>query len=566
MKFIKNLKIATKINLLVIGILLLFSLGIGVVIQNSVAESVKDIAVKKAQSDLYLSYAAIDQEYPGSWEIRDGQLYKGDTLVNENYEMVDLIAEVTGGTVTIFQGDTRVSTNVILEDGERAINTQPSDEVIQTVLNEGNSYYGEADVLGTLTQTAYQPILDESGNPIGIWYVGESTAFIDETIASIITSLVIVLAVGAVIAAVIVYLFSKGIKKQLDNVGLALQKAGQGDFTYVLKAGSKDEFGQLSSNYNQMKDNLKELIGQVFEATETVTSQSEELTQSSNEVKAGSQQIAGTMQELASGSESQASYATNISEEMDVFAGQMQAANENGDEIYALSNNVLKMTNDGGQLMEASVEQMEKIDRIVQEAVGKVRGLDAQSQEITKLVSVIKDIADQTNLLALNAAIEAARAGEHGKGFAVVADEVRKLAEQVGGSVTDITGIVRNIQLESTAVADSLQVGYEEVEKGTNQIQVTGETFSGIENAVKEMVSSIQSVTDTLSAMTSSTNKMGSAIEEIAAVAEEAAAGVEQTSASAQQTSSSMEEISNSSEQLAELAEELNNQVRQFKF
>jgi methyl-accepting chemotaxis protein len=165
----------------------------------------------------------------------------------------------------------------------------------------------------------------------------------------------------------------------------------------------------------------------------------------------------------------------------------------------------------------------------------------------------------------LNAAIEAARAGEHGKGFAVVADEVRKLAEQVKNSVEDITGIFSGIQSESTAVVDTLQHGYQEVDQGTKQMKVTGETFDQIERSVTYMVTKSKEISEKLKKISEESYEMNASIEEVASVSQESAAGVEQVTAAAQQSNSSVEEVSHSADELSSLSDQLNEQVRHFK-
>ncbi|MFC5591303.1 methyl-accepting chemotaxis protein [Sporosarcina soli] len=385
---------------------------------------------------------------------------------------------------------------------------------------------------------------------------GEATL---RTVA-IVTVLVILLSTAA--ALVTANSLSKPVRMVTDR----MNRIASGDLSgEPLESRSKDEVGQLVNAINEMSGNTRQLVHDINIVSGSVTGQSEELTQSATEVKAATNQIATTMYELAEGAEMQANHAGDLAQSMEAFSHKVEEANEKGEQIHQSSEEVLTMTAEGSRLMQSSNEQMEKIDHIVQESVQKIHGLDEQAQEISKLVEVIKDIADQTNLLALNAAIEAARAGEHGKGFAVVAEEVKKLAEQVSLSVTDITGIVGSIQQESSSVADSLQVGYEEVTKGTEQIQITNKTFGQINHAVTEMAQHIQSVSENLADITAGSQEMGSAVEEIAAITEEAAAGVEQTSASSQQTSSSMEEVAGSAEQLAKLAEELNGLVQQFK-
>lgn len=377
-----------------------------------------------------------------------------------------------------------------------------------------------------------------------------------------LTVSVVVAVIGTIIAIFMSFIISKPIQTVTSRVGLL----AKGDLSQKpIETRSRDEIGRLFEATNQMSENIKGLLKEIQIVSESVSSQSEQLTQSAFEVKEGSSQIATTMQELSSDSEAQAHTTSDLASAMKVFSGKINEASESGKEVFQSSQHVIELTETGSKLMFTSIEQMGTIHSIVKDAVEKVKTLEKQSEEISKLVGVIKEIADQTNLLALNAAIEAARAGEHGKGFSVVANEVRRLAEQVSFSVTDITHIVGNIQSESTLMTDSLQAGYKEVEKGTNQIKTTGETFEKINQALLEMIKGVQFISGNLSTIENNSDEINKSIEEIAAVSEGAAAGIEQTSASVQQTSSSMEQVAASSDRLAKSADTLYKQVARFK-
>ena len=383
---------------------------------------------------------------------------------------------------------------------------------------------------------------------------------------SVLIMVAIVSILVVVLGIVIALLTSQKISTPIRSVMNRMKDISNGDLTQEpLKTNLRDETGQLMNSTNEMNHHMRELLTKINIVSETVSAQSEELTQSANEVKAGAEQIAVTMEELASGAEVQADTSSELSSTMSAFATNVQEANENGQQINQASSEILALTDKGSQLMDSSTKKMIEIDQIVKGSVQKVKDLDSQSQEIFKLVVVIKEVADQTNLLALNAAIEAARAGEHGRGFSVVAEEVRKLAEQTATSVTDITRIVNNIQNGFGVVTESLQDGYKEVEQGTSQIITTGETFNEINSSVIGMVDNIKNVSNKLLDITTNSQAMNSSIQEIAATAEESAAGVEQTAASVQQTTSSMEEVARSSVDLSKLAEELNELIRQFK-
>lgn len=404
--------------------------------------------------------------------------------------------------------------------------------------------------------------------PAWDWTIVASTYLIDfnQPASQILHVMLIVTGITIIIGLIVIWFFSNHLTRPITQIVDKMKHLSQGDLSQEsVTVTSKDEFSQLATSVNQMEDQLKTMILSISETSNTLSSQSEELSQSSQEVKSGAEQIAATMEELASAAENQASHASHLSTDMQSLFANMKEVNENSQGVEQYSDEVLHMTNEGSDLMNQSMEQMKVVDEIVRDAVNKVRGLDEHSREISQLVSVIHDISEQTNLLALNASIEAARAGEHGRGFAIVADEVRKLAEQVAESVTNITSIVTNIQQESNLVSTSLEDGYEEVEKGTTQIELTEKKFKDIQKAMTQMVTNIQDSAKNLASITEHGHKMNQSIEEVASISEEAAAGVEETAASSEETSSSMEEVSHHADALAKLAEELNGLVQRFK-
>jgi len=387
-----------------------------------------------------------------------------------------------------------------------------------------------------------------------------STSSSNKTIGTIAS---IVLTITGIVIAIIT---ASKISKPITIVSERMGELADGNLRHdPLVVDQRDEIGQLMLAANEMNQKLKQTISSIHTVSETVAASSEELAQSATEVQTGTEQITVTMQELASGTETQASTAGDLAETMTSFQRSIHDTTQEGIELKEHSGHVQSLTSTGKNLMIQSTQQMNAINEIVLNSVRKVESLNEQSAEISKLVSVIDEISNQTNLLALNAAIEAARAGEHGKGFAVVADEVRKLAEQVQFSVTDISTIVSRIQGETGNVTSALQSGYEEVKKGSAQLNQTNETFEQISGAVEDMILNINAISENLNKLAQNSESINTSVDEMASISQESAAGVEQTTATVEETASTMEEISRSANQLAGLSEELNSQMQQFK-
>ena len=369
-----------------------------------------------------------------------------------------------------------------------------------------------------------------------------------------------------VVALVLGFYVSNNISKPITRLMNRIERISNRNLNHEpLKITSNDEVGRLTVATNAMNDQLKDIVMNIQEGASTVTESSNNLKVAAQEVTNGMTQTNEAMEQIAEGTEAQATSASDLRTIMQTFTQNVEQANENSLKVQSHSESVQAMTEEGQKLINDTEQQMYKIDTIVKQAVNRVEGLNNQTHEITQLVQVITEIADQTNLLALNAAIEAARAGEQGKGFAVVADEVRKLAEQVSHSVSNISTIVSKIQNETNVVTRSLVEGYEEVEKGSKQTHISSETYQTISNAITEMVANIEIVTQNLQNIADNTSNIDHAIENIAAISEQSAASTQQTAATIQEVASSMDSVAQSANQLNSTADKPQQVVQQFK-
>ena len=379
-------------------------------------------------------------------------------------------------------------------------------------------------------------------------------------IVSIVTILVILVSIVA--ALITSNIISKPIKMVMDRMKLI----ANGDLSnQPLESVAKDEVGQLVVATNEMSAQINKILSETLTIAHEVNDRSVNLTEATVTVSDSSNQIAATMEQLAAGSEAQANTASTMAEMVGNFFEDVQNVNAAGDEVATSSTTILQRTEDGNNMMDSSVEQMNTIFETVKESVGLIQKLDHQTKEISELVTVISAVAEQTNLLALNAAIEAARAGEEGKGFAVVAEEVKKLAEQVAASVSEITTIVETVQEGSSSAVKALESGYHSVEEGKQKILDTGQVFSEI----TELVMNMNKLTETMATDLNNIEEIGGrlteGVTEVASIAEESAAGVEETTASVEQATFQIETISGNAEELTQLSSDLESSVNRFK-
>jgi len=340
---------------------------------------------------------------------------------------------------------------------------------------------------------------------------------------------------------------------------------GDGDLTQRVDESRDDEFGRLGGAFNRFVSQIQDTCRQVVTATESLGATARRMAATSEHAGQGVGETAATMDEVARGAGVQSSSTQEATTAMVRIAEGTERAADAGRQAVAAAEEADRSAFEGAQTLAEVVAAMNRIEESVGGATSAVGGLGSRGEAVGQIVGTITDIAAQTNLLALNAAIEAARAGEQGRGFAVVADEVRKLAEESQEAAGSIAGLIAEIQAETRLAVETMEAGRADLEGGSQTVSAATRALEEIREHVAKVVGEVERVTVVADELSESTSQVGDQVSHVAAVSQENAAAAQEVAAASAETSASMEDVGRTAGDMGVATEELGRLIGRFK-
>jgi methyl-accepting chemotaxis protein len=335
--------------------------------------------------------------------------------------------------------------------------------------------------------------------------------------------------IGFILALVCGILLSRCISRPLREKVLFAEAVAAGDLTHTLQVDRDDEIGCLARALNTMSEKLRGVINKMVDTSNTVSAAANQLSGASLQMATGTEEVASQTATVAVASEQMSATATEIARNCVRAAESAKQANDT-----ALH---------GEEVVEETISVMSRISLRVNESSQTVETLGSRSEQIGEIIGTIEDIADQTNLLALNAAIEAARAGEQGRGFAVVADEVRALAERTTRATREIGSMIKTIQDETRGAVSSMVDGVREVETGTSEAAKSGDSLKEILNQINLVAMEVSQIASAAEEQTATIAEISSNIHQITDVVQETARGAQESAEAARQLAGMAQEL-----------------------
>ncbi|WP_027108637.1 methyl-accepting chemotaxis protein [Lacticigenium naphthae] len=461
------------------------------------------------------------------------------------------------------------------------IGTDVAEEGIFTDVTETAGYLNNGDEHGGFADY-YETVPSLGFTVYGTVAENEMT----DEIVSFLRIAVIVLVLSLILASVTAYFLTKYLTNIAEGIKQALERAKQGDL-YVRLTGNDlnqsnknvgkrnykekelesngDEFHQIALAFNDTMDTFYGTVAMIQGNSQMILNMSKTLNEIGNQTSSATEGVSETITEIAQATGTQTQDTEQTLSLMTGLASSIGEVETKMDKMGAMADKTIVASGNNNASMQEVSQNWNETNSILGDLKNNIQEVDTDIQSIEGITQVIQSISEQTNLLALNASIEAARAGEAGRGFSVVAEEIRKLAEQSNVSSQNITGIIQAIQGKSTAMVSTLNTASTGSEKQTKMIKQAIDANGEVVDQVEKLVETIVLASQVSQEINENKDKVVSSLENIAASAEENSAGTEEVSANAEEILATMEEFSSNISQLEEIAEQLKESSAHFK-
>ena len=567
------MKMNLRNKILSIVVLPLCLLGIVTIIititqtRSSLIEEVKDSLRGTAAATL----AAYDQNSGEYLKAENGDVWKGGYNISKSDKLLDNIKEQSGMDVTFFYGNQRIMSSAKDANGQRILGSPAGDVIVQKVLQNGEEYFSSRVSLdGVQNYGYYIPVYQKGaeGSPVGMIFVGtnkkEKDQAIDRILKTVIFSVLAVVAICIFVAVSISMSITGSLQKGIGVV----QKVAQGELGTAIDTkllGRKDEIGDLAKAIETLQQALLNIISKISNSSEQITRAADDLGVTANETNSTMKQvecavssITGNISEQAQSTKSTTDNIVLMGEQIGITSSEVNLLNQNADLMRRSSE---QATTTIQQLRQINTEVENSIETINRQ----IHLTNDSAQKIRAATEIIASIADETNLLSLNASIEAARSGESGRGFAVVAAQIQKLAEQSNNSsraIEKITNDLINNSAETVAIMSNVhEIISSQSQNMIETEQIVAEVMSGIGTSL-ERIEQIESSTVMLE---NSRNRIVQAVEGLSEIAQQNAASTQETCAQTVEVSNTFAEIEGSAKQLMDIAEDLSNTMKYFR-